>query len=157
MIWFVRHATVELRLDRPASTWELDDGGRVAAEALARQLAPVPRVLSSPEPKAVATAAPLAAASAVEVEVDARLAEVARASNLRDYGEHRVAVRAYLAGAAVDGWERREDALERFRAAVAGVDDAAVVTHGTVLSLFLGYGLDEWERIGLPDVIEWQR
>jgi broad specificity phosphatase PhoE len=156
MLLFVRHATVELRLDRPAATWELDDAGRAAAEELARRLAPVPRVLSSPEPKAVATAAPLARLSRVEIELDEQLREVERASNLPDYEAHRSAVRAYLAGEPVDGWEPRDSALARFRAALVGVDGAVVVTHATVLSLFLGYSFEEWERIRLPDLIEWQ-
>jgi probable phosphoglycerate mutase len=155
MLWFVRHAPVELQLDRPASTWELSEEGRADAEALAHQLAPVARVLSSPEPKAVATAEPIARLSRVAVETDARLREVERADNAPTYDAHRDAVRRYLAGEPVDGWEPRDDALARFRAAVDDVDGAVVVTHGTVLSLFLGYGFDEWNRIALPDVIAW--
>jgi broad specificity phosphatase PhoE len=156
MLWLVRHATVELRLDDPASTWRLDEAGHAAAEELAARLAPVPRVLSSPEPKAVATAEPLARRSGVAVEVDERLREVERATNRPDYDAHRAAVRAYLDGDSVDGWEARDAALARFREALDGVDDAAVVTHATVLSLFLGYDFERWEAIRLPDVIEWQ-
>jgi broad specificity phosphatase PhoE len=157
VIHFVRHAAVELQLDRPASTWELTPEGRADAEMLARRIAPVGRVLSSPEPKALATAEPIARLSAVLVEDDARLREVARAANAPTYEAHRDAVRRYLDGEEVDGWERRDDALTRFRAAVSDVDDAAVVTHATVLSLFLGYGFEQWGRIALPAVIEWQR
>src|SRR5438105_5004024 len=152
MLWFVRHAPVEVRLDRPASTWELSDDGRADAEALARKLAPVP---SSPEPKAFATAEPIARLSAVAVEVDARLREVARETNAPTYDAHRDAVRRYFHGEPVDGWEPQAAALARFRAALDGVDGAAVVTHATVLSLFLGYGFAQWNRIALPDVIEW--
>ena len=90
-------------------------------------------------------------------EYDIAAAQAAiRAANLPDYGAHRAAVRAYLDGGPVEGWEARDDALARFRDALAGVDDAAVVTHATVLSLFLGYGFEQWEAIRLPDVIEWQ-
>ena len=156
MLWLIRHATVELRLEEPASTWLLDAAGHAAAEELAVRLAPVPRVLSSPEPKAVATAEPLARRSGVAVDVDERLREVERAGNLPDYDEHRAAVRAYLDGDPVDGWEPRDAALARFRAALEGVDDVAVVTHATVLSLFLGYDFERWEAIRLPDVIEWR-
>jgi probable phosphoglycerate mutase len=155
MVWFVRHAQVVLELDRPASGWRLSPEGGEAAEALARRLAPVPRVLSSPEPKARATAEPLARLSGVPLELDERLREVERRTNLPDAEAHRDAVRAYLAGTEVAGWEGRELALARFAEAVAGLDDAAVVTHATVLSLFLGYGFRDWERIALPDVIEW--
>ncbi len=157
MLWFVRHAAVEVLLDRPASTWQLTAAGKRAAGELAVQLAPVPRVLSSPEPKASATAEPLARLSGFEVELDDRLREVERATNLPDYESHRAAVGAYLAGAPVEGWEPRPEALQRFREAIDEVDEAAVVTHATVLSLFLGYDLARWEQIELPDVIEWRR
>jgi broad specificity phosphatase PhoE len=155
MVWFVRHAQVVLDLERPASTWQLSPEGHVSAEELASGLAPVARVLSSPEPKALATAAPIARGSGVEVEVDERLREVERAANLPDVESHREAVRAYLDGKEVDGWEDRSNARARFAAAIEGVDDAAVVTHATVLSLFLGYDFAAWAQIGLPDVIEW--
>jgi broad specificity phosphatase PhoE len=65
-------------------------------------------------------------------------------------------VRRYLAGEHVEGWEPRDEVLARVRAAVAGVDNAVVVSHGVALSLLLGYGFEEWNRIALPDVIEWQ-
>jgi broad specificity phosphatase PhoE len=156
MLWLVRHATVELRLDEPAHTWSLTEEGHAAAENLARRLPRVPRVVSSPEPKAMATAGPIARASGVEVEPDDRLREVERAGNLPDYAAHRAAVRRYLAGEPVEGWEAREHALACVRDAVSDLDDAAVVSHGMLLSLLLGYSFDEWSRIALPDVIEWE-
>jgi probable phosphoglycerate mutase len=156
MVWFVRHAAVDLDLARPASTWQLTDEGRAEAEEIAVRLAPVRRVLSSPEPKAMGTAEPLAVRSGVEIEIDARLREVEREPNLPDYAAHRDAVRRYLEGELVEGWEPAADAQARFAAALEGLDDAAVVTHATVLSLFLGYGFEQWGRIALPDVIAWQ-
>jgi len=157
MVWFVRHAQVTLELDRPASTWRLSDEGRAAAEELGRRLAPVPRVISSPEEKAQATAEPLARLSGIPVEVDERLREVERAANLPDAAAHRETVRVYLAGGRIDGWEPQVDARRRFATAVESIDQGAVVTHATVLALFLGYGFEEWARIALPDVIEWDR
>jgi broad specificity phosphatase PhoE len=156
MVWFVRHAQVVLRLDRPAATWRLSPAGVEAADALARRIGPVPRVVSSPEPKAAATAEPLACLSGVALELDYRLREVERAANLPTEEEHRAAVRAYLEGGQIAGWEASADARARFADALDGIDDAAVVTHATVLSLFLGYSFEHWSRIGLPDVIEWQ-
>jgi 2,3-bisphosphoglycerate-dependent phosphoglycerate mutase len=156
MVWFVRHAQVVLELDRPASLWELSGEGRAAAEKLAARLAPVPRVLSSTEPKAVATAEPLARRSGVVLELDERLREVARETNLPDAESHRAAVRTYLGGDSIGGWEGAGQARARFAAALDGLDDVAVVTHATVLALFLGYDFDAWARIALPDVIEWQ-
>jgi len=156
MLWLVRHATVELRLDRPASTWELTPEGRTDAEDLALRLPPLSRVLSSPEPKAVATAEPIARAAGVKVELDERLREVRREAYLPDYDAHRDAARRYLGGEAVEGWEPREDVVARMRAAVAGIDNAVVVSHGMALSLVLGYSFEQWNRIALPAVIEWE-
>jgi broad specificity phosphatase PhoE len=152
---FVRHAEVQLRPDAPASTWELTDEGRAAAEELALRLPRVPLVLSSPEAKAVGTAGPIARANGVELVVDERLREVERAGNLPSYEEHVAAVARYLDGEPVDGWEPREQAEARFREAVAGVDDAVVVTHGTVLALFLGLDHAQWRAMRLPEVYEW--
>ena len=155
MLTFVRHAQVDIDLDRPAATWQLSDAGRAAADEIAARLAPVSRVLSSPEPKARGTAEPLARLSAIAVELDERLREVERPANLPDYDAHRAAVRRYLAGDVVDGWEPRAQAHERFAAAMGELDDAVVVTHATVLALFLGYDFQQWEAIRLPDVITW--
>jgi broad specificity phosphatase PhoE len=156
MLWFVRHAAVDLDLDMPASTWQLTDEGRADAEEIAVRLAPVRRVLSSPEPKAVGTAEPIALRSGVEVELDPRLREVRREANLPDYAAHREAVRRYLDGEAIDGWEPAAEARGRFAQALEGLDDAVVVTHATVLCVFLGYDFERWNRIALPDVIEWR-
>ena len=156
MLWLVRHATVQLRLGEPARTWPLTEEGRAAAALLAARLPRVERVLSSPEPKALGTAEPIAHLHSLQVEVDDRLREVERERNLPTRDAHRAAVRRYLAGEGVNGWEPRELALARVRAAVAGLEDAAVVSHGMLLSLLLGYSFDEWSRIGLPDAIPWR-
>jgi probable phosphoglycerate mutase len=147
---------VELRLDAPAHTWQLSDHGRSAAEALAAALPRLARVVSSPEPKALGTAEPIAHAQAVDVEVDPRLREVARETNEPDPATYRAAVRRYLSGEPVEGWEPRERAHARVRGAVASLEDAAVVSHGLLLSLLLGYTFEEWSRIALPDAIEWR-
>lgn len=114
-------------------------------------------VISSPEPKAVGTAEAIAAGSMVSVELDPRLREVRREANLPDYAAHRVAVRRYLEGETIDGWEPAAAARMRFTQALDNVDDAVLVTHATILSLFLGYTFGQWGRIALPDVIEWSR
>jgi len=55
----------------------------------------------------------------------------------------------------VDGWWAEAYSPE-VGWALEGLDDAVVVTHGTVLSLFLGYDFERWNQIALPDVIEWR-
>jgi broad specificity phosphatase PhoE len=150
-LYLVRHALVAPRADVPAPEWELTREGRAAAEELAARLPPVARVVSSPEPKAADTAAPIARASGVEVELDARLREVERPTGLHDdYAER---VRRYLGGEPLDGWESRERARARVAAALDGVEGVAV-SHGLAIALYLGYGFDEWRALRLPDVVE---
>lgn len=156
MLWLVRHGQVELRLDERADRWQLSAEGRAAAEELALRLPRVSRVVSSPEPKAVGTAEPIARASGVELVLDERLREVERAGNLPAYAAHADAVRRFLDGEPIDGWEARDAAGDRIREAVAGLDDAVVVTHATVLSLLLGLSFEQWQALTLPDVIEWE-
>lgn len=156
MLWLVRHAAVEVDTAVPPHEWRLTTEGRAAAGELAARLPSVARVVSSDEPKAVATAEPIARAKGIELALDQRLREVRRDRALPDYETHRAAVRSYLAGEPVDGWELREPALARIRAAVEGLDDAAVVTHATVLALLLGWSFERWEELRLPDVVEWQ-
>jgi 2,3-bisphosphoglycerate-dependent phosphoglycerate mutase len=155
MLWLVRHAAVEIRLDARSDTWRLSEEGRAAAEELALRLPAVTRVLTSPEPKAVATAEPIARANGVELTVDEELREVERRSNLPTYEAHVAAVGRYLAGEPVGDWEPREHAARRIRAAVSALDDAVVVTHGTVLALLLGLDVDAWSAMRLPEVYEW--
>lgn len=156
MLWLVRHAAVEVDPAVPPHEWRLTAEGRAAAEELAARLPSVARVVSSDEAKAVATAEPIARANRVELAFDERLREVRRERALPDYETHRAAVRNYLAGEPVDGWEPREQASARIREAVAGLDRAAVVTHATVLALLLGWSFERWEALRLPDVVEWR-
>jgi probable phosphoglycerate mutase len=153
-LYLVRHAMVEPRADVPAPEWRLTDAGRAAAEALALRLPRVARVVSSPEPKAVATAEPIARASGLELELDERLREVERPVGLQtDYRER---VRAYLGGEAPEGWEAREAARARVAAALDGLEGVAV-SHGLAISLYLGYSFEQWRALQLPDVIEVER
>ena len=151
MLWLVRHAQVELLDGVPAPLWELTAEGRAAAEELAQRLPRFARVVSSPEPKAVGTAEPIAHASGVELELDERLREVARAIGLVDDYEDRV--RRYLGGEALAGWEPREEARARVVAALDGLDGCAV-SHGLAISLELGYSFERWRGLRLPDAVE---
>ena len=70
----VRHAAPEIDPARPATAWRLSADGRAAAARL-RGTVVVDTVVSSPEPKALETAAALDA----PLEIDARLREHDRA------------------------------------------------------------------------------
>ena len=117
---YVRHAMALRDADRPPREWELGPAGRAAARELAAQL---PRavatalVVSSTEPKALATAAPIAERFGVEVVPDERLAEAHRpwVGSPNDY---RSMAHRYLAGFATPGWEDGTAVVDRMAAAV---------------------------------------
>ena len=163
----VRHAQVRLDPELPPRSWELTAEGRAAAERLARLpvFAGVEAVVTSPEPKARVTAEPIAKAAGVELRVEQELREAERGPAPVDNRARFIAqVDAWLGGAPVPGWEARDDAAARIVACVARLleeltGDIALVSHGTVLSLYLAWlrgedrvALAEWEAIPLPAV-----
>ena len=114
-------------------------------------------IASSPEPKAVDTATPIARALDVELRVEDDLREARRPGQVTARAEYVRLASAYLRGEHVAGWEpaaevraRVSNCIERLVAATPG--DVAVVSHGLALSLFLGLAPEEWERIRLPAV-----
>ena len=155
----VRHAQVDPRADVAPHEWQLSERGRRDAEALARWPGwnGVTVVASSSEPKAVETATPIAAAAGVELPVEDDLREVRRGSELLSHEAHVARVSAYLEGASVRGWEPWEQARRRITACIDrlvadAVGDVAVISHGVVLSVFLGLSAQEWERIPFPAI-----
>ena len=127
----------------PSEHWVLSEDGLRAAAALELPALPV---LSSSEPKALATAK----AAGWDARPDDRLREVTRPFHGDDYEAY---VRRYLAGDEPDGWEPRAHALERLRAALDGFDGIAV-THGLAITLYAGLSFDEWRAMPFPAVLE---
>ncbi len=163
----VRHARVRLEPEVPPERWELTDEGRADAQRLAALsvFVGVEAVVTSPEPKARATAEPIARAAGLELRVEQDLREAARgASPVDDRAAFVARVDAWLGGAPVPGWEERDAAAARIVACVerllgASSGDLVLVSHGTVLSLYLAWlrgrervELAEWEAIPLPGV-----
>lgn len=164
---YVRHAMPAVRPDAETRDWALSAAGRVAADDLARRLVmgrPVRALVSSPEAKAVATAAPLASRFGLEVILDERLVEVQRGWVGESY---RAVAHRYLEGAEQDGWETHPLVAARVGAAVAdararaGDGAVVVVGHGLSLSLHLEAALPAgfdtcgfWSRLAFPDA--WQ-
>lgn len=154
----VRHAAVELVDGVPPEEWRLTEAGEAAAAELAESpsLAGVERAVSSPEPKARATAEALG----LPVELDDRLCEVRRAGErVRTLDEHRERVARYLAGEPPEGWEPLEDVQRRVVAAIEEHEGPlAVVSHGMALTLYLAWlrgrppDLEEWREMPLPAV-----
>lgn len=168
-VYLVRHAEVAIDRAVLAHEWQLSASGRAQAASLgaAPCWARLVGIASSPEPKALGTAAPIAGRAGLPVEVDQDLREVARGSTWVVGAERYVAqVSRYLAAPAQPpaGWEpapaaqaRAVGCLERLAADARG--PVCVVSHGLVLSLLVAAllgrpapGVREWRSIPLPAV-----
>lgn len=161
----VRHSLPALDPSVPPEEWRLSDEGRRRCAALAERLAArEPAVLlSSTEPKARETAELVAPSLGLDVQLSDGLRETAR----RTVGWLRPedlegGIRALFErpDEVVFGEESAVSALARFESAVEALPEpSVVVTHGTVLSLFVAArtGRDPyqlWRRLELPDVVE---
>jgi broad specificity phosphatase PhoE len=166
----VRHSAPEIVPDLPASQWRLSDVGRRRCRKLAEQLAAHnPSVIvTSLEPKALETGRLVTDTLGIPLETAADLHEHDR-SNVQFLG-NRGQFQAQVAslfehpGTLVFGCETADQAHQRFAHGIANVieqhpsGNLAVVTHGTVLTLFVtrATGLDPipfWKRLGLPSFV----
>ena len=163
----VRHAAPTVDPARPPATWELSASGTAAAHQLGRRLAPYApyRVVSSPEPKARATAHCLLAAAGRGFSINDGLREhVRRDAPYLDAVTFAATIARLLTtpDTLVYGEESGAAARARFAAAVAAELDATpadtslvIVGHGTVISLYLAHiaGIDPvafWQTLGMP-------
>jgi len=159
----VRHAMALADTDSQPSEWTLGPAARAAAAELAlhASLGDVVSLVSSPEPKAAATASAFAARVGLEVVIDDRLVEVHRPWVGEGY---RAAAHRYLSGEELDGWEPHKEVAARVEAAIddqrraSRPGEVVVVGHGLSLSLrlealfplpFDAYGF--WCRLAFPD------
>ncbi len=158
---FVRHSLPVIEPGVSPGRWHLSSEGRARAAELGAALRRAAndidrtRVVASTETKAVETASMLGCG---RVEIDGRAREVAKPwyDNPED---HQADALRYLSGDVLPDWEPQIDALRRFGSAVTAVrdDPAMIVTHGTVLSLWLSRevdGLDPcrfWLQLRMPD------
>lgn len=166
LVYLVRHAEVVVSADVATSQWQLSTAGQQAVQALAR--APVWQALSaiasSPEPKAVATAQPIADAAKLALRIEPALREVDRGTTgLLDSTAYRAMIATHFADH-VDGWEHARDASARIAACIERLAADAdgplcVVSHGLVLSHYLarlrGQGspdIDEWSALPMPAI-----
>lgn len=159
----MRHAMARADPDQEPSQWELGPASRTAAAdlALRAQLGEVVALVSSPEPKARATAEAFADRLGLEVRTDDRLVEARRPWVGEGY---RFAAHRYLGGDEPEGWEPRREVADRIATAIVelrddvGPGELVVVGHGLGLSLHLEdifrgpfdpYGF--WCRLAFPD------
>jgi broad specificity phosphatase PhoE len=144
----VKHALPVLDPSRPAKEWQLGTEGELQAKRLASRLqvfAPL-RLVTSPEPKALTTGQLVSAELGVDVTPVEGLQEFDRpVLPLMSKAEHERANAAIFTdlNRPVLGAESGRVALDRFAAAVAaelmqtGTQSLVVITHGTVISLFV--------------------
>ena len=160
---FVRHAQPQVGGMTPAARWPLTDKGRSDARVLGRHL--VDRsatnvVWASPDRRARETAA--LAFPLVVIGVRDQLIEV-RKPWYTSADQHSNAVANYLRGGVVEGWECRQDVMERItqlKADVRSVERLVLVTHGVLLTTWLDHeiGLHDpfsfWSNLRMPDAWE---
>jgi broad specificity phosphatase PhoE len=165
----VKHSAPQIEKDLPANTWKLSEEGRLRAHRLAELLenyAPEV-VVSSHEPKAKETADILAKHLKLDMQIFPDLHEHDR--NNVPYLSHdafQVSIRDFFQkpDELVFGSETADQAHARFYQAVHSVlnvhrdKTAIVVTHGTVISLFVSRltgssDLELWNQLGLPSFI----
>ena len=165
----VKHSLPEIDPTVAASRWHLSEVGRLRCHSLAERLADydIGAVVSSMEPKAVETATIVGERLGLAHDIVEGLHEHERDEVgflPRAEFEGRVADFFARQGALVLGSETGEDAYARFAKASDAVietyprGDLAVVTHGTVISLFVSRAtgtdpLPLWKRLQLPSLV----
>jgi broad specificity phosphatase PhoE len=166
----VKHAMPQVDVDTPAHLWRLRPEGLLAAGTLALRLlsryAPS-KVVASLEPKATETGSIIAERLRLPFATADGLHEHdRRAAGFLGRAEFAARMRDLFAqpDAVVFGSESASAALTRFAAAVDRVikedagGDVVIVSHGTVISLFVSKRADVdptnlWTTLGLPSYI----
>lgn len=164
----IRHAAPQIDPTTPAHTWLLSDKGRQSCYELAERLRPrrPTRILTSTEPKAQQTGQLIATTLQIPIETWPDLHEHDR-SNITDLDldtfKAQVARLLTQPDALVFGRETGTQARQRFTEAIHSAracypaDTLAVVTHGTVMTLFIAAHnptiepVSWWQNLRLPD------
>lgn len=165
----VKHAPPEVVPDEPSERWVLSEKGRTLCAPLADALTPhAPSlIVSSEEPKAAETARIVAERLNVSWHTATGLHEHDRSNvpHMRS-GEFISMMELFFRRPRelVLGRESADEAKARFESAVRRVLDehsdgnVAVVSHGTVIALFLSEhgergGFETWRAMGLPSFV----
>lgn len=144
---FATHPQVRISAEIPVPLWGLNDQGRLRAEIFACQpwLRQTTRLVSSGETKALETAAIVAAATGLLVEVRTNLHENDRSSTrFVPPSEFEQLADAFFAqpDISIQGWETATSAQARVKSVTADLledsdGDILVVAHGAVGTLLL--------------------
>jgi len=162
----VRHSTPEIDRSIPSSQWVLNDTGKIRGHQLARQLSsyPVGMVVSSSEPKALGTARIIASYHQLTPLVNHQLNEHERSrSALLSESDFRKAMidlfrypteLVFGSETADEASTRFEEVIQRFLLDDPG-EDMVIVSHGTVMALFIARQLNEkpyriWRDMPMP-------
>lgn len=166
-LYLVRHALTRQDRSRNMAAWELDPAGLPLLEQMAALLhwSGAYRVVSSSEHKALATAEAIVRRHGLPAAepMDA-LREIHKTGWVGNHDEVMARVFAHPETPSVEGWETAAQALERFVPAAeqvvreAGERDVILVSHATVLSLYLArlngqshVNPADWRAVGMPD------
>jgi len=168
----VKHAMPQVDVETPAHEWRLHSEGEAAAGMLAERLVRArytpERIVASTEPKATQTGSIIAARLHLPfATVDGLHEHDRRAAGFLERKVFEARMRDLFAhpDQIVFGSESATTALTRFTAAVdrvisetTGDGDVVIVTHGTVMSLFVAKrshvdATSLWTTLGLPSYI----
>ncbi len=165
----IRHSQPEIESNVPSALWHLSKIGRDKCAILAEKLAPygIRNIVSSQEPKAIDTAQIIASILGATFCVGDGLIEHDRSDETfidREQFEEQVARFFDKPIELVFGNESADQAHRRFALALMRViaehrdQNIAVVTHGTVMTLFVSraVGLEPftfWKELGLPSFV----
>jgi broad specificity phosphatase PhoE len=164
-----KHAPPEIAPEIPSARWVLSEEGRLRCDWLTDQLAAqgVSRLYSSLEPKTLETAALVAVRSGLVLEPRPNLHENDRTGlGFRNQDELHQCIREFFdqPDKLIIGKETATSALRRFTESINAIlseghgRDVAIVTHGTVLSLFVAHHsaigpFDLWMCLGFPSYV----
>ena len=170
-VYLVRHAETK-PVGNDAALWPLSELGEAQARKLASQSfwADVQAIISSDEPKALATVSAIALERKIPLHTHHGLRELRRTSLWLDDYEARVLDVFQKPALSIEGWEPAADAHARILATLAELllkfegQPIAVVSHGLVLALLLasvnnrmGQVFDMWQQFGFADVVLMER
>jgi broad specificity phosphatase PhoE len=165
----IRHAQVVVDPAESADQWQLTPEGEADAATLRKgpEIASARRFFSSPEPKALATAAKVASGRPVIAVHDLRELDRRAAGWFGDSGAYASMVEQILEqpGVSILGCETAAHAQSRIVRAVGNLarrnpdEPIAVVSHGIVLALYVSWlrgqriaDVEAWRRMRFPDV-----
>ncbi|HLO03347.1 MAG TPA: histidine phosphatase family protein [Symbiobacteriaceae bacterium] len=166
-LFLVRHAKTAIDPNVPVDQWLLDPKGKADLERLAALplLGSADRIVASTEPKSLLTAGAIRAAQGLPaVESFADLGEIHKSNFVLNHDEVMAQLFAEPAVSVLPGWESGAAALARFSSRLDSLvdetqGDLIVVTHATVISLYLAQLLGQarvdptnWAAIGFPDL-----